>query len=155
MRIQGVNWKRAHQVVNPMRSKKPRSSVWIPKFILNLSVNVPIYKEPLLIIWDGWNLYESSIYFLLARRFLFASLICPWSSPRDHSWIFSPCLSGCGYSRQDVQDAIQKFMYHDDVRPNGQMGGGVMAVVKKKQVFVEFWQPFMTSYSLKVTRDLA
>ena len=55
-------------------------------------------------------------------------------------------VSDLGIRRESVQDAIQKFMYHDDVRPKFPMMGwlrGVMwevqmAVARKKQISWKF-----------------
>ena len=73
----------------------------------------------------SWNLYES-IHFQIHWLGL-VDLFGTWMVPSLHlSMIISKSpqdlaasapVSDLGIRRESVQDAIQKFMYHDDVRP--------------------------------------
>lgn len=86
-------------------------------------MDVPIYKEFVhLMMWDELeSLWIHPFPNSLARfgGFVWNMVpsIYPWSSLRVHLAAASAPVSDLGIRRESVQDAIQKFMYHDDVRP--------------------------------------
>lgn len=73
-------------------------------------------------MWDELESLYESIHFQNLARFggfvwNMVPSIYPWSSLRVHLAAASAPVSDLGIRRESVQDAIQKFMYHDDVRP--------------------------------------